>query len=270
MSESQSEITNNEGRGKDRRPSTSSNEGEKKKSRHSSTSSASEGKKIHRRSSASSDDESKRKSRHSSGSSIGERTKKEASSSTSSLDDDKKKDRLSDETPNVQISNSEEPVSTLDEKLSDSWVMSVESDDRRQDVSIITPAPSVDPQDVGVVGLALPEKTPSHQGHFAVVAIDLGTTYSGYACSLTSDPDRMFMMRAWDGGDLGVINEKTPTCLLLTPDLAFHSFGFTARNTYHDLEPDDAQAWIYFEKFKMRLHFEAVSIIDYLVCILCG
>jgi hypothetical protein len=31
-------------------------------------------------------------------------------------------------------------------------------------------------------------------------------------------------------------NQKTPTVLLLSPDGEFHSFGFTARDFYHDMD----------------------------------
>ena len=59
--------------------------------------------------------------------------------------------------------------------------------------------------------------------HLVVVAIDFGTTYSGYAFSFAdSAPDRagpppIHMMRRWEGGDPGVVNQKTPTTILLTP-----------------------------------------------------
>ena len=42
-----------------------------------------------------------------------------------------------------------------------------------------------------------------HAGHFVIVAIDFGTTFSGYAFSFTRDPDcSIHMMRKWEGGDL--------------------------------------------------------------------
>lgn len=56
------------------------------------------------------------------------------------------------------------------------------------------------------------------------------------------------------GGDPGLNNQKTPTTLLLTPDQQFHSFGFAARDFFHDLEPEDACKWFYFDKFKKHLH----------------
>ncbi|KFR08054.1 Heat shock 70 kDa protein 12B, partial [Nipponia nippon] len=87
-----------------------------------------------------------------------------------------------------------------------------------------------------------------------VVAIDFGTTSSGYAFSFSSDPEAIHMMRKWEGGDPGVANQKTPTSLLLTPEGTFHSFGYTARDYYHDLDPEEARDWFYFEKFKMKIH----------------
>lgn len=54
-------------------------------------------------------------------------------------------------------------------------------------------------------------------------------------------------------------NQKTPTSLLLTPEGVFHSFGYTARDYYHDLDPEEARDWLYFEKFKMKIHSTSVS-----------
>ena len=100
----------------------------------------------------------------------------------------------------------------------------------------------------------------SHESHFVVAAIDFGTTYSGYAFSFIRDPDSIHMMRKWEGGDPGVTNQKTPTTLLLKPNGDFHSFGFSARDFYHDLEESEARKWFYFEKFKMALHSSQVSL----------
>lgn len=60
------------------------------------------------------------------------------------------------------------------------------------------------------------------------------------------------------GGDPGVINQKTLTTVLLTPEGRFHSVGFTARDHYHDLDPEEAKRWRYFDKFKMTLHHKYV------------
>ena len=67
------------------------------------------------------------------------------------------------------------------------------------------------------------------------------------------------MMRRWEGGDPGVTNQKTPTTLLLKPNGTFHSFGFGARDFYHDLDASEAKRWYYFDKFKMTLHGSEVG-----------
>jgi hypothetical protein len=60
------------------------------------------------------------------------------------------------------------------------------------------------------------------------------------------------------GGDPGLNNQKTPTTLLLTPSQEFHSFGFAARDFFHDLDIQEAKKWLYFDKFKMKLHHNQV------------
>jgi len=71
------------------------------------------------------------------------------------------------------------------------------------------------------------------------------------------------MMGKWEGADPGVVNQKTPSTLLLTPEGEFHSFGFTARNFYHDLTPEEADQWLYFDKFKMALYHSPVKLTFY-------
>ncbi len=50
-------------------------------------------------------------------------------------------------------------------------------------------------------GDLLKEETPQ-QTHFSVVAIDFGTTYSGYAFSFAHDPEDIHVMRKWEGESL--------------------------------------------------------------------
>ncbi|XP_034041119.1 heat shock 70 kDa protein 12A isoform X2 [Thalassophryne amazonica] len=95
-----------------------------------------------------------------------------------------------------------------------------------------------------------------------VVAIDFGTTSSGYAYAFSKEPECVHTMRRWEGGDPGVSNQKTPTTILLTPDRKFHSFGYAARDFYHDLDPSESKHWLYLEKFKMKLHTTANLSID--------
>ena len=65
------------------------------------------------------------------------------------------------------------------------------------------------------------------------------------------------------GDDPGLSNQKTPTILLLTPSQQFHSFGFSARDFYHDLDQNEARRWYYFDKFKMILHHNKVQLTIY-------
>lgn len=90
--------------------------------------------------------------------------------------------------------------------------------------------------------------------HQIVVAIDFGTTYSGYAFSFLCQPNDVHIMRKSEGGDPGLHNQKIPTALLLKPDGTFAGFGFEARDIYHDLEATDAANWLFFDRFKLSLH----------------
>ncbi|KAM9365992.1 heat shock 70 kDa protein 12A isoform 1-T1 [Pholidichthys leucotaenia] len=106
------------------------------------------------------------------------------------------------------------------------------------------------------------DQMPSGPLFVVVVAIDFGTTSSGYAYAFTKEPECIHTMRRWEGGDPGVSNQKTPTTILLTPDRKFHSFGYAARDFYHDLDPSESKHWLYLEKFKMKLHTTANLSID--------
>uniref|UniRef100_A0A7N8YBA7 Heat shock protein 12A n=1 Tax=Mastacembelus armatus TaxID=205130 RepID=A0A7N8YBA7_9TELE len=101
------------------------------------------------------------------------------------------------------------------------------------------------------------DQVQSEPSFVVVVAIDFGTTSSGYAYAFTKEPECIHTMRRWEGGDPGVSNQKTPTTILLTPDRKFHSFGYAARDFYHDLDPSESKHWLYLEKFKMKLHTTA-------------
>ena len=120
--------------------------------------------------------------------------------------------------------------------------------------------PQVAPEINVLLSEKLQQRTSKNLPYFVVVAIDFGTTFSGYAFSFAWDSaGSIHIMRKWEGGDPGAIDHKTPTSLLLTPEGKFHSFGFTARDFFHDLSPKEAKKWLYFEKFKMALHHSLVS-----------
>ncbi|XP_065839275.1 heat shock 70 kDa protein 12A-like isoform X2 [Oscarella lobularis] len=102
------------------------------------------------------------------------------------------------------------------------------------------------------------QASPRKGGH-VVVAIDIGTTFSGYAMSFSSGKFSIYAMRATDPyrPESGAATTKVPTTLLLRPDRTFHSFGHEAMNYYHrELDEDEQKRWHYFERFKMKLHAE--------------
>lgn len=93
-----------------------------------------------------------------------------------------------------------------------------------------------------------------------VTAIDLGTTFSGYAFSFRSefqkDPLKI-STNSWISE--GVFNDemKAPSILLLNPDQSFNSFGYRAQNNYKQLllvDPEKAVKYYYVQDFKMQLH----------------
>ena len=110
----------------------------------------------------------------------------------------------------------------------------------------------------------LPESTLHCEKTFlATVAIDFGTTYSGFAFSFNKEEgeDAIFMNSDWEN-ELGYRTSKTPTCLLLKPDLSFHSFGYKAVEKYANLSSllEEKEYW-FFQNFKMCLHKSEVGII---------
>uniref|UniRef100_A0A671MW14 Heat shock 70 kDa protein 12A-like n=1 Tax=Sinocyclocheilus anshuiensis TaxID=1608454 RepID=A0A671MW14_9TELE len=132
-----------------------------------------------------------------------------------------------------------------------------------------TPSPAKSMGDPGITPLSpthvlndSEENEPTRHPYVVVVAIDFGTTSSGYAYAFTKEPECIHTMRRWEGGDPGVSNQKTPTTILLSPDRKFHSFGYAARDFYHDLDPTESKQWLYLEKFKMKLHTTANLSID--------
>lgn len=97
--------------------------------------------------------------------------------------------------------------------------------------------------------------------YFAVVAIDFGTTYSGFALSfLSNEGDAgIFLNKEW-GNEQGFQTPKAPTSVLLTPNKVFDTFGYEAAEKYAQMEEADDQKYLYFERFKMLLHNTEVCI----------
>ena len=104
-----------------------------------------------------------------------------------------------------------------------------------------------------------------------VVAIDFGTTYSGYAYSYRSeyleDHTKIYSNNEWKSGD-GLQTVKTPTVILFDRDKKFSKFGYEAETKYNTLQDDgDAEGWRYFRRFKMRL-FRDENVLERVMSIL--
>ncbi|CAH1256793.1 HSPA12A [Branchiostoma lanceolatum] len=97
----------------------------------------------------------------------------------------------------------------------------------------------------------------SSSQYMAVVAIDFGTTFSGFAFSFNHHEGErgILVNKAW-GSDQGYQSLKTPTCLLLDPEKKFHSFGFEAKEEYASLEEKGDTKYYFFDLFKMSLFKE--------------
>lgn len=81
-----------------------------------------------------------------------------------------------------------------------------------------------------------------------VMAIDFGTTFSGYAYSFLSNK-KDILTNYWQKTQI-----KTPTIVLMDKQKKFHSFGQEAKENYIALiKKREHQQWYYFENFKMKL-----------------
>ena len=96
--------------------------------------------------------------------------------------------------------------------------------------------------------------------YVAVVAIDVGTTYSGFAFSFLKDhgTKSIFINRDWIN-EQDFRSRKTPTSLLLKPDQSFDSFGYKAVEKYAQLQDQSSEKrYYFFQHFKMALHNDEV------------
>ncbi|XP_067042599.1 heat shock 70 kDa protein 12A-like [Acropora muricata] len=88
------------------------------------------------------------------------------------------------------------------------------------------------------------------------VAIDFGTTYSGFGFAEANvlGESSIQVFRGWGRGQ-GFSFYKTPTCVLLNPDGSFCKFGHAAVETYTKaLAKGNNKDFIYFERFKLILY----------------
>ncbi|NWX26346.1 HS12B protein, partial [Notiomystis cincta] len=85
-----------------------------------------------------------------------------------------------------------------------------------------------------------------------VVAIDFGTSYSGYCFSLASGADQI--RQVYWGIEHGLKTPKTPTSILFNEKQEFMYFGYDAVMKYKSLPSSQAGSWYFFQNFKMQLY----------------
>lgn len=98
-----------------------------------------------------------------------------------------------------------------------------------------------------------------------VAAIDIGTSYSGYAYSTVkayqTDHLDITCNQSCSSGGKHLISSKTPSCILMTRDKELVSFGYDAEKDYeHIIAEGNADNYYFFDKFKMALHKSKVFI----------
>ncbi|XP_060570709.1 heat shock 70 kDa protein 12B-like [Ruditapes philippinarum] len=88
-----------------------------------------------------------------------------------------------------------------------------------------------------------------------VVAIDFGTTYSGWAFSYRHEYERDPLKISAQTFKGNTLSHKVPTCILIKSDgKTVDSFGYNAENKYAEIcEEKEQRLWFFFKRFKMML-----------------
>ncbi|NWS71808.1 HS12B protein, partial [Crotophaga sulcirostris] len=85
-----------------------------------------------------------------------------------------------------------------------------------------------------------------------IIAIDFGTSYSGYCFALASATDQI--RQVYWGQEQGLNTPKTPTCILFNQNKEFKKFGYDAVMKYKSLSSSETDKWYFFQNFKMHLY----------------
>ena len=92
------------------------------------------------------------------------------------------------------------------------------------------------------------------------VAIDFGTTFSGYAFSFASNKKDIIMFTNW-GSCVGLpVSFKAPTCLMTNKHDRFVAFGYEAQHKYSSMTSEEAEEYYFYDKFKMYLHEQVIIV----------
>lgn len=97
------------------------------------------------------------------------------------------------------------------------------------------------------------------ENYIFVVALDFGTTYSGYAFSSRTDfavnPLLIHTNQEWIAGGTSLTSMKTPTSILINKDGSFLAFGFEAEDRFYSaMTNKQREEVMLFRRFKMKLH----------------
>ena len=97
-----------------------------------------------------------------------------------------------------------------------------------------------------------------------VVAIDIGTSFSGYAYSDKKEiKNKNINLNIWNANTTVSQTSKAPTVVLLDKNKEFDSFGYEAEENYAGhVEKKTHMECYRFRNFKMRLYQEKVHFND--------
>lgn len=93
-----------------------------------------------------------------------------------------------------------------------------------------------------------------------VAAIDIGTTFSGYAFATRQETEKGVLktyVNQWINSDGMRLSNKTLNCVLLDKDEKLVDFGFDAENAYDELsENGEEEDYFYFRRFTTIIYDE--------------
>ena len=112
--------------------------------------------------------------------------------------------------------------------------------------------------------LPSPEPVVESTDKAIVAAIDVGTTYSGFAYSdrkqFNLEDSTSVKLNKWTGSHVQNQYDKAPSVVLFDPEGKFHSFGYKAESEYMRIvKAGDHKQWYCFRRFKMQLYNEKVT-----------
>lgn len=88
-----------------------------------------------------------------------------------------------------------------------------------------------------------------------VAAIDIGSTWMGFAYSLKDD-----LKTVLSGASEELMPYKVPTCILLQKDFSTSWIGYEAEDKYAELSKDNHHDYFFFKRFHTILHQNSVSL----------